>query len=157
MQSEWYDTFLSRISDGLGYDYRTFCEETHCLSADVGAAYDPNYADAYEKRNSSKVNHGVTVMKYTGTGGKSGSSDCSAEFMTAVGKLFDENDVLWQVGELGRVDLGGGGTVAKYLAKRNIDTLDIGVPVLSMHAPFEVTAKLDVYMMYRAAAAFYKF
>ncbi len=155
MKSAWFDTFMQDLCEAQGVCYRAFCENSVCLSADVGAAYDPNFAEAYEKRNSPFVNGGVVVVKYTGSGGKGAASDASAELMSRVRCVFDRDNVLWQTGELGKVDFGGGGTVAKYLANRNIDTVDIGVPVLSMHAPFEVTAKLDVYMMYRAAKSFY--
>ena len=154
-QSAWYDTFMNDRCNAQGVDYRVFCENSCCLSADVGAAYDPNFPEAYEKRNSAVVNGGVVVMKYTGSGGKGAANDAPAELMSKVRLAFDRDSVLWQMGELGKVDYGGGGTVAKYFANRNIDTVDIGVPVLSMHAPFEVTAKLDVYMLYRASKSFY--
>ena len=155
MQSEWYDTFLADLCAGAGTEYRVFCENSVCLSADVGAAYDPNFPEAYDKRNSPFVNGGVQVMKYTGAGGKSSASEAGAETVARLRGVFDRDGGLWQSGELGKVDYGGGGTVAKYLAKRNIETVDIGVPVLSMHAPFELTAKLDVLMMYRAAESFF--
>lgn len=155
MKSAWFDTFMQDLCDSQGVCYRSFCENSCCLSADVGAAFDPNFAEAYEKRNSPLVNGGVVVVKYTGSGGKGSASDASAELLSRVRTAFDRDSVLWQIGELGKVDYGGGGTVAKYIANRNIDTVDIGVPVLSMHAPFEVTAKLDVYMMYLAAKSFY--
>ncbi|GHU53176.1 M18 family aminopeptidase [Clostridia bacterium] len=131
-------------------------ENSACLSADVNSAFDPTFPDVYEKKNCAKLNHGIVVTKYTGAGGKSGASDASAEFVGKIRKLFDENEVIWQTGELGKVDNGGGGTVAAYIANLNIDTLDVGVPVLSMHAPYEITSKLDVYMAYKAYAAFYK-
>ena len=155
MQSAWYDTFVSDLCDSTGADLRACYESSVCLSADVGAAFDPNYAEAYEKRNTAVVNGGAILMKYTGSGGKSSSNDADAELIAAFRKNFGDANVLWQMGELGKVDQGGGGTVAKFMAKRNISTVDIGVPVLSMHAPFEVTAKLDVYMMYKAAKAFF--
>lgn len=155
MQSAWYDTFMQDICSGAGAEYRIFCENSRCLSADVGAAFDPNFPEAYDKRNSPAVNGGVQLMKYTGSAGKAAASDAGAELLSKIRTVFERDGVLWQVGELGKVDYGGGGTVAKYLANRNIDTVDIGVPVLSMHSPFEVTAKLDVYMMYRAAKSFY--
>ena len=127
-----------------------------CLSSDVSAAVDPNYESVSEKMNSSFAGYGMVLMKYTGARGKSESSDASAEFVYEVGKIFDENDVIWQTGELGKVDQGGGGTIAQYVANLNMDVIDCGVPVLSMHAPFEVTAKSDVYMAYRCYIAFYK-
>ena len=127
-----------------------------CLSADVTAGYDPNYAGVYEKRNSSLVSYGTSICKFTGSGGKGGSSDASAELCGRIRKIFDSNGIIWQTAELGKVDAGGGGTVAKYLAKLNIDTIDIGVPVISMHAPYEVISKGDLYSTYEAFAAFIK-
>ncbi|MBR4940673.1 MAG: aminopeptidase [Clostridia bacterium] len=155
MRSAWYDTFMQDLCAAQGVEYRVFCENSACLSADVGAAFDPNFPEAYEKRNCAVINGGVVVMKYTGSGGKSSANDAFAEVLSEVRTVFERDNVLWQFGELGKVDFGGGGTVAKYFANRNINTVDIGVPVLSMHAPFEVTSKLDVYMMYRAAKSFY--
>lgn len=155
MQSDWFDTFFSDLCAAQGVSLRECYENSACLSADVGAAYDPNFPDVYEKRNTAYVNGGAHLVKYTGAAGKSSASDASAELVSAVRKVFNQNGVLWQMGELGKVDQGGGGTVAKYMAKRNIDTVDIGVPLLSMHAPFEISAKLDVYMMHKAAKAFY--
>ena len=120
------------------------------------AAYDPNFADVYEKRNSALVNGGVGLCKYTGSRGKSGASDASAELVAYVRKVLDENGVIWQMAELGKVDAGGGGTVAMFMAERNIDTLDAGVPVLSMHAPFETVGKLDCYMTFKGMKAIYE-
>lgn len=155
MQSEWYDTFFANLCASTASDLRTCYEHSICLSADVGAAYDPNYGEVYDKRNSALANGGAILMKYTGAGGKSSSNDATPELIAKIRRVFDENNVIWQMGELGKVDQGGGGTVAKYMASRNIDTVDIGVPVMAMHAPFEITAKLDVYMMYRASKAFF--
>lgn len=155
MQSEWFDMFFADICASQNVSLGQCYENSACLSADVGIAYDPNFSDVYEKKNSAFVNGGVLLSKYTGSGGKSLASDASAELVGACRALFDKNGILWQMGELGKVDQGGGGTVAKYMANRNINTIDIGVPVLSMHAPFEITAKLDVYMMYKAAKTFY--
>ena len=135
---------------------RQCLENSFCLSADVSAAYDPNFADVYEKRNSARLNYGVGLCKYTGSRGKSGASDASAELVAYARRIFDGNGVIWQMAELGKVDAGGGGTVAAYMANRNIDTLDAGVPVLAMHAPFEVVSKLDCYMTYRAMMAVYE-
>ncbi|MBR5015837.1 MAG: aminopeptidase, partial [Clostridia bacterium] len=120
------------------------------------AAFDPTYAGAYEPMNSCYVNRGVGVCKYTGARGKGGSSDASAEFMGKVRGFLDKAKVVWQIGELGKVDVGGGGTVALYVAGLDIDVVDLGVPVLSMHAPFELVAKTDVYMAYRAFLEFFK-
>ena len=127
-----------------------------CLSADVTAAFDPNFADVYEKRNSAMLSCGTCMSKYTGARGKSGTSDATAELVGFVRKIFAENGVIWQTAELGRVDVGGGGTVAQYIANHNIDTVDIGVPVISMHAPYEVVSKADVYSTHEAFVAFLK-
>jgi len=126
-----------------------------CLSADVTAAYDPNFKEVYDSLNVSKLNYGIAICKYTGARGKSGSSDASAEYMGKIRKLCNDNNIIWQTGELGKVDEGGGGTVAQYLANRNIETIDCGVPVLSMHAPYEVVSKLDVFMSYKLYKVFY--
>ena len=107
-----------------------------------------------DKRNCAFINYGVCVTKFTGARGKSGTSDASAEFVGKIRRLLDKKDVIWQTGELGKVDMGGGGTVAAYIANLNVDTIDVGVPVLSMHAPFETVAKADVYMTYKAFSAF---
>ncbi|MBQ6557873.1 MAG: aminopeptidase, partial [Clostridia bacterium] len=127
-----------------------------CLSSDVGAAVDPNYEIVSEKKNAAFAGSGMVLMKYTGSRGKSGSSDASAEFVYKIGKILDDNNVIWQTSELGKVDQGGGGTIAQYVANLNMDVIDCGVPVLSMHSPFEVTAKSDIYMAYRSYVAFYK-
>ena len=129
---------------------------SECLSADVNAAVDPTFPDVTEIRNASKINYGVVATKFTGSRGKSGTSDASAEFVGRVRRLFDENDVIWQTGELGKVDMGGGGTVAQYIANLNINVIDVGVPVLSMHAPFEVTSKIDIYMAFKAFSVFFE-
>ena len=120
----------------------------------MNAAFDPTFGDTLEKRNCSYVNYGVVVTQYTGSGGKYGTSQASAEFMAQVRRVLDGAGVVWQTGELGKVDLGGGGTVAKYVAALDVDVVDVGVPVLSMHAPFEVVSKADVYQTYRAFKAY---
>ncbi len=130
-------------------------DRSYCLSADVNAAFDPNFPSPYEKRNCGMLNYGVAISKYTGARGKSGSSDASAELMSKVRTLFNENGVLWHVSELGKVDAGGGGTIAQYVANLGVETVDCGVPILSMHAPFEVASKLDVYMAYKAFHTFF--
>ncbi len=127
-----------------------------CLSADVNAATDPTFQDVMERRNASFLNYGVVVTKYTGARGKGGTSDASAEYVAFVRNMLDNAGIIWQTGELGKVDMGGGGTVAMYIANLGVDVVDLGVPVLSMHAPFETTAKLDVYMCYRAMCEFCK-
>jgi aspartyl aminopeptidase len=155
MQSCAFETFMADLCAAQDADMRECFENSFCLSADVTAAFDPNFAEAYEKRNSARLNYGVGLCKYTGARGKSGASDASAEVVAYIRRLFDENGVVWQMAELGKVDYGGGGTVAMYMAKRNIDTLDAGVPVLAMHAPFETVAKLDCYMTYKGIKALY--
>lgn len=127
---------------------------SHCLSADVNSAVDPNYPEVFEKTNNSFMGNGLVVTKYTGARGKSGSSDANPEFLAAIRQLFDGNGVTWQVGELGKVDIGGGGTVAQYIARYGMEVLDCGVAVLGMHSPFEVTSKADVYMAYKGYKAF---
>lgn len=152
--------FLSHIIHDIcltdGSDETVALRHSSCLSADVNAAMDPTFQDVMEKRNASYLNHGVVVTKYTGHGGKYGTSDASAEYVAKVRDTLDKAGVIWQIGELGKVDAGGGGTVAKYIANLGVDVIDVGVPVLSMHAPFEITAKLDVYMCNRAMYEFMK-
>ena len=156
MKCECFDTFMADLCAGQGVLPRACYEKSFCLSADVTAAYDPNFADVYEKRNSAFVNYGMGLCKYTGARGKSGASDASAEVVAYARKVLDEANVVWQMAELGKVDAGGGGTVAVYMAERNIDTLDAGVPVLSMHAPFETVGKLDCYMTFKGMKAVFE-
>ena len=156
MQSAAFDTFMEDLCAAQDVPVRVCFEKSFCLSADVTAAYDPDYADVYEKRNSAFVNYGIGLCKYTGARGKSGASDADAETVAYVRRLFDDAGVIWQIAELGKVDAGGGGTVAMYMANRNITTLDAGVPVLSMHAPFEVVAKLDCWETYKGMKAVYQ-
>ena len=156
MKSAAFDTFMSDLCDAQRVPLKACYEKSFCLSADVTAAYDPNFAEVYEKRNSARVNYGMGLCKYTGARGKSGASDASAELVAYVRKVLDANGVAWQMAELGKVDAGGGGTVAAYMAERDIDTIDAGVPVLSMHAPFETVSKLDCYMTYRGMKAVYE-
>ncbi len=146
--------FLQNLAEGQSAHYNTMLQASQCLSADVHAAFDPNFADVYDKKNTVFLNQGAAFSKYGGARGKSGSSDATAEFMGTITCMLDEKNIPWQLGELGRVDMGGGGTVAKFIAGRNIDTVDIGVPVLSMHSPFEVTAKLDIYNTYEVLKSF---
>ena len=156
MQSAAFDTFMEDLCDAQGVALRVCYEKSFCLSADVTAAYDPDFAEVYEKRNSAFVNYGIGLCKYTGARGKSGASDADAETVAYIRSLFDEANVIWQIAELGKVDAGGGGTVAMYKANRNITTLDAGVPVLSMHAPFETVSKLDCYETYKGVKAVYQ-
>ena len=155
MQSSAFECFMEDLCEQQGVSLRRCFENSFCLSADVTAAFDPNFPEVSEKRNDSKLNYGMGICKFTGARGKSGTSDASAEVVAHLRRLFAENGVIWQLSELGKVDQGGGGTIAKYMANRNIDTIDAGVPVLSMHAPFEVVAKLDCYMTYKGVLAAY--
>jgi len=147
---------IDELAKNLGGNPNVVRSHSKCLSADVTACYDPNYPEVYEKRNSSLIHCGVGLSKYTGSGGKGGTNDASAELVGCVRKIFDDAGVIWQTAELGRVDQGGGGTVAKYIANHNIETVDIGVPVISMHAPFEIISKSDLYEAHKAFAAFCK-
>lgn len=156
MKSAAFDTFMGDLCKTQSVCLRDCFANSFCLSADVTAAYEPAYAEQYEKRNSAFVNYGVGLCKYTGSGGKGGASDASAEVVGLIRKIFNDEGVLWQMAELGKVDAGGGGTVAKFMAERNIDTLDAGVPVLSMHAPYETVSKLDCYMTYRGMKAIFE-
>ena len=156
LASEFLNYFVADLAAAEGLEARHVYTKSTCLSADVTAAYDPTYASAYEAGNSCYLNRGVGVAKYTGSRGKGGSNDANAEFVAQVRKIFDDNNVLWQIGELGKVDQGGGGTVALDISRMNADVIDVGVPVLSMHAPFEVVSKLDVYMAYKAFKAYFE-
>jgi len=156
MKSAAFDTFMADLCAGQGVLPRACYEQSFCLSADVTAAYDPNFAEVYEKRNSAFINYGMGLCKYTGARGKSGASDASAELVAYVRRVLDNANVVWQMAELGKVDAGGGGTVAVYMAERDIDTLDAGVPVLSMHAPFETVSKLDCYMTFKGMKAVFE-
>lgn len=156
LESSFLKYFVCDLAKTQGGDGFTALANSQCLSADVNAAFDPNYPEVLDRRNAAMINHGAAFTKYTGARGKSGTSDASAEFVGKVRRIMDANNVKWQMAELGKVDLGGGGTVAMYLANLGMDVIDIGVPVLSMHAPFEVVAKYDVYMVYKAIEAFYK-
>lgn len=146
--------FMKQLCAAYGVDSITCFKASKCLSADVTAAYDPTFSSAFEPQNSSYVGKGVALAKYTGARGKSGANDASAELVSYFTRLFDDAGVVWQLGEMGKVDQGGGGTVAKYVAAQDIDTLDVGVPVLSMHSPFELASKADIYMAYKAFKAF---
>ena len=155
MQSAAFDCFMEDLCESQGVSLRRCYENSFCLSADVCNAYDPLYPEVSEKRSDSKINYGMGICKFTGARGKSGTSDASAEIVAYLRRIFAENGVVWQMAELGKVDQGGGGTIAKFMANRNIDTIDAGVPVLSMHAPFEVVAKFDCYMTYKGVLTAY--
>lgn len=154
LESSFMKYFIADLAKPFNIDGRRVLTNSKCLSADVNAAHDPTFPDVTERRNTCYLNYGVVVTKYTGSRGKGGTSDASAEFVGEVNRMLDRNKVLWQTAELGKVDQGGGGTVAKYIANLNVDVIDVGVPVLSMHAPFEVTSKIDVYSTYQAFCAF---
>ncbi len=154
MQCAIFTDLINEIASSAGVSAALVRSRSKCLSADVNAGYDPNYPQVLEKQNATYISHGAGVTKFTGARGKSGSSDADAEYVGYLRKLFDEKGVIWQTGELGKVDVGGGGTVAKFIANMNIDTIDIGVAVISMHAPYEVVSKADVYETYLAFKAF---
>ncbi|MGN0642098.1 MAG: aminopeptidase [Huintestinicola sp.] len=154
LRSAYLKYFIADLAACFGAEGRTVLSHSECLSADVNAAFDPTFPDVIEKRNGAFINYGVCVTKFTGSRGKSGTSDASAEYVGRIRALLDKNNVIWQTGELGKVDLGGGGTVAAYIANLDVDTIDVGVPVLSMHAPYEIVSKLDVYMTYKAFHCF---
>ena len=156
MQSAAFDCFMEDLCVTQGVALRHCYANSFCVSADVSNAFDPLYPEVSEKRSESKINYGVSICKFTGSRGKGGTSDASAELVAVLRRLFADNGVVWQMAELGKVDQGGGGTIAKYMANRNIDTIDAGTPVLSMHAPFEVTSKFDCYMTYKAVLTAYK-
>ncbi len=156
MKSAIMPDLIDAIARARGAEPAAVRAASRCLSADVSAAFDPNFADAFEKRNSCLLSAGVVLTKYTGSRGKSGTNDASAEYIGWLRGVMENEGVVWQAGELGKVDGGGGGTVAKFVAELNIETVDLGVPVISMHAPFEVIAKVDLYEAYRAFSAFYR-
>ncbi len=155
MQSHAFEYFMEILCDGQGVKLSECFANSFCLSADVSNAYDPNFPETCDKRNNSRLNYGVSICKYTGSRGKSGASDASAEAMSHVRQTLDNAGVQWQLATLGKVDQGGGGTVAAYMANRNIVTVDAGVPVLCMHAPLELVSKLDCYMTMLACRAVY--
>ena len=155
MTSTHFDHFVEALCKNEGITINDCYANSVCLSADVCNAFDPNYPEVSERRNNCQLNYGMGIMKFTGARGKSGSNDASAELVGRVRKLMNDNNVAWQMGELGKVDQGGGGTIASIMGNRNIDTIDAGVPVLNMHAPMEVISKADAYMTYRGFKAFY--
>ena len=156
LNSHYVYDYITYIAENFGADVKDVCKKSACLSSDVNAAFDPGFPDVYEKNNSCYLNHGCVLTKYTGSRGKGGSSDASAEFMAKITDIMDRAGVYWQVGELGAVDVGGGGTIAQFVAALNIDVVDLGVPIISMHSPFEISSKLDVYNTYLAFKAFYE-
>ena len=156
LDSDFVLHFIQDLCQLEGLRARDVLRASLCLSSDVNAAYDPTFSSVFEPANSCYLNKGCVLTKYPGARGKSGSNDASAEIMAKVISILEDEGVYWQAGELGAVDAGGGGTIAKFVAGMDVDTVDLGVPVLSMHSPFEITAKLDVYNTYLAFKAFYK-
>ena len=155
MQSDAFEYFMEALCDAQDVKLRDCFANSFCLSADVSNAFDPNFPETCDRRNNSKLNYGISICKYTGSRGKGGASDASAEAMSHVRTTFAAADIIWQIATLGKVDQGGGGTVAAYMANRNIVTVDAGVPVLSMHAPLELVSKLDCYETMLACKAIY--
>ena len=156
MQSQYFEYVLGNLCDAQGVKLHNCFANSFCLSADVSNAFDPNFAETCDKRNNSQLNYGIAILKYTGSRGKGGASDASAEAMGHVRTTLDNAGVKWQIATLGKVDQGGGGTVAAYMANRNIVTVDAGVPVLCMHAPMEIVSKLDCYHTMLACKAIYQ-
>ncbi len=154
LNSAYLKHFIADIAKTQGLCGRDVLRASECLSADVNAGLDPTYPSVHDRLNAAYINKGIVVTKYTGSRGKSSTNDAHAEFMSKIRTIFDNGKVVWQTGELGKVDEGGGGTVAKYVANLGVEVVDVGVPVLSMHAPFEVVSKLDVYMAYKGFKAF---
>lgn len=161
MQSRNFENVMAKICSLSISDYndivlREALSNSTCLSADVSAAFDPNYPEVSEKRNAPIFGGGITLTKYTGSRGKGGASDASAELVAKMRKIFNENGVKWQIGELGKVDGGGGGTIAQFVANLDMDVIDAGVALLSMHSPYEIASKFDIFMTYKAYREFYK-
>ncbi|MBO5557211.1 aminopeptidase [Ruminococcus sp.] len=156
LNSSYLPYFINDLAEVYGVNGYNVMSRSECLSADVNAAVDPTFIEPFEIRNCSQLNYGVVATKFTGARGKSGTSDASAEFVGRIRRLFDKNGIIWQTGELGKVDAGGGGTVAQFIANLDFDVIDVGVSVLSMHAPFEITSKLDNYMAYKSFKVFFE-
>ena len=161
MQARFFENILAEIYNLTTGQYselivKRCLSHSKCLSADVSAAIDPNYEAVQDKRNAPYLNKGIVLTKYTGSRGKSGASDANAEFVSEIRKLLNDHKIVWQTGELGKVDQGGGGTIAQFVANLGMDVVDCGVALLSMHAPLEIASKLDVYMAYRTYHEFLK-
>ena len=159
-KSRFLENFLADLVEISGEKLseralRSCLMNSKALSADVNGALDPDYQEVHEKRNAARIGYGVCITKFTGSGGKYGSSDANAEYLAEIRKLFNENRVVWQTGELGKIDEGGGGTIAKFLAVYGMEVLDCGTAILSMHSPFEIASKADIYMTYKAYSAFF--
>ncbi len=156
MQCDFMLDLINELSSSLGANPAVVRANSKCLSADVSAAFDPNFAEVFEKRNAALLSCGAVFTKFTGSRGKSSTNDASAEYIGWLRGILAQDNIVWQTAELGKVDCGGGGTVAKYISKHNIDTIDLGVPVIAMHAPYEIISKVDLYETHRAIRAFYK-
>jgi aspartyl aminopeptidase len=161
MQSRFFENVVGELVSLQSKDFnylkvRRALANSKVLSADVGAGFDPNFPDVLDKRNAAFIGKGLLVSKYTGARGKSGSNDANAEFLGTLRKIFNDDEVIWQIGELGKVDQGGGGTIAYILANYGAEVVDCGVPLLSMHAPMEIASKMDIYMAYKGYKAFLK-
>ncbi len=156
MQCELMIDITEEIAKALGGNFATMKANSKCLSSDVTACFDPNFAEVFDRRNVSMLNCGVAMSKYTGHGGKVGTNDAPAEYVAWIRRIMAEAGVIWQAGDMGKTDVGGGGTVAKYIAKHNIETVDLGVPVIAMHAPYEIISKADLYTAHLAFEAFFK-
>lgn len=155
-QSKIIEDIIDEICNNFGKNSRLIRSKSKCISADVTSCYDPNFPEVFEKNNAAKISCGTCVCKYDGSRGKSGSNDASAELVGQIREIFAKENIKWQTGELGKIDAGEGGTIANYIAKLNIDTIDIGLPVVSMHAPYELISKADLYSTYKAFSAFIK-
>jgi len=158
-KSRFLEDFVADLYEITGQEasaktLRTCLLNSKALSGDVNAALDPDYQDVHEKRNAAKIGYGVCITKFGGSGGKYGSSDANAEYLSQIRRIFNKNKVIWQTGELGKVDEGGGGTIAKFLAVHGMEVVDCGTPILSMHSPFEIAGKGDIYMTYKAYKTF---
>ena len=161
MQSKFFENVVSELIELTEERYselktKRAMANSRVLSADVSAAFDPNYPNVLDKRNAPYLGKGITLVKYTGVRGKGGSNDANSEYIGDIRRIFNENNIVWQMGELGKVDQGGGGTIAYILANYGMEVVDCGVPVLSMHAPYEIVSKADVYMTFKGYKAFYE-
>ena len=160
MESHVFDTFISELLNKARINRPNLLDKVFCnsrmLSADVDAGVDPLYAQVSDMNNAGIIGEGISLNKYTGSGGKYNSSDANAEYVAYIRKIFNENNIKYQLAELGKVDIGGGGTIAYILANKGVDVIDCGVPLLSMHAPYEVTSKYDIYSAYNAYETFFK-
>jgi aspartyl aminopeptidase len=157
MQCELLLDLLYEIAKAFGANFGAMKANSVCMSADVTACFDPNFAEVFDGKNVSRINCGICMCKYTGHGGKVATNDASAELVAFIRRIMAKGEVVWQAGDMGKNDIGGGGTVAKYISKHNIPTIDMGVPVIAMHSPFEIVSKADVYTAHKAFVASYSF